>query len=126
MNPYKVLDLPYSADMQTVKKRFRQLCIAYHPDKVEGKEKEFRDVVSAFKMIENGWNPALIDVYESEPVSRPWYDYDEKSYDEEVFWKWFRTRVQHDLQQDLDFTLYLPWVTFIIVMIMLYFFRPFG
>ena len=126
MNPYEVLDLPYSADMQTVKKRFRELCLAYHPDRTQGKEKEFRDEVSAFKMIENGWNPALIDVYESEPVSRSWYDYDEESYDEVVFWKWFRSRVQHDVQHDLDITLYLPWITFTIVMIMLYFFRPFG
>ena len=126
MNPYEILDLPYSADMQVVKGRFRELCMLYHPDKVAGKEKEFRDVVSAFKMIENGWNPALIEIYVNENVSRSWYEYDEESYDEELFWKWFRSRVQHDVRREIDITLYLPWLTFGLVMIMLYFFRPFG
>ena len=130
MNPYDVLGVSFDADMSTIKKRFRELCLQYHPDRVEGKEKEFRDVISAFKMIENGWNPAISPIYQHERVSSTWYQPWDSGIESQPttteFWIWFRARSQHEQRRNIDWLELAPWGAFLILTLSLYILRPFG
>ena len=131
MNPYEVLGVSYFADMPTIKKRFRELCLAYHPDKAKGRGKEFRDVISAFRMIENGWNPAISPYYKHEKVTSVWY----QSWDSKVdvqpttaeFWAWFRVRAQQDEKRSrVNWMELFPWIAFLLLTFSMYVLRPFG
>jgi len=44
MDPYKVLNVNSDANIDQIKKNYRKLAIALHPDKAPGKEAEFTRV----------------------------------------------------------------------------------
>jgi curved DNA-binding protein len=53
MNPYKVLNVPYSASISDIKKSYRKLVIKYHPDKCQDKDAidKFRDIQTAYELL---------------------------------------------------------------------------
>ena len=64
-DPYKTLGVSRTASPDELKKRYRKLCLKYHPDKNVSKsakerelaEKRFKQVQAAYDMIENGSSP---------------------------------------------------------------------
>ena len=107
------------------KKAFRQKALETHPGR-GGDEAKFRDVVSAYKMISAGWNPAISESYQHERVSSKWEFPDTELFVSEVkFWKWVRNVERHE-SKTFDASLYLPYVVFTLALLALYIFRPFG
>jgi len=51
MNPFQVLGLPENASQQEIKKAYRTLALKYHPDKEGGDEDKFREIQSAYDLI---------------------------------------------------------------------------
>ena len=53
LNPYKTLGLPKSADQATIRRRYKKLCLKYHPDKnVDRPESERKQCEEAFKKVQ--------------------------------------------------------------------------
>lgn len=52
-NPYEVLGVPVGSDMSVVKRAYRKLAKAHHPD-LGGDEAKFKEVNEAYKAIEDG------------------------------------------------------------------------
>ena len=53
LNPYKTLGLPKSADQAAIKRRYKKLCLKYHPDKnVDRPESERKQCEEAFKQVQ--------------------------------------------------------------------------
>jgi hypothetical protein len=50
-NSYKILDLPESASIETIKKRFRTLAKKYHPDHNKKISKEFNEINNAYQFL---------------------------------------------------------------------------
>lgn len=50
-SPYEVLGIPESASKAEIKNAFKRRSLATHPDKVKGKEAEFREVKIAFSVL---------------------------------------------------------------------------
>lgn len=41
-NPYKTLGLPKTADQATIRRRYKKMCLKYHPDKNVGRSESER------------------------------------------------------------------------------------
>jgi len=55
-NSYKILDVDYDADDDTIKKAYRKKAIKYHPDKNPGDkdaENKFREVMEAYEILKD-------------------------------------------------------------------------
>lgn len=50
-NSFKILDLPESADTETIKKRFRKLAKKYHPDHNNNFDKKFNEINNAYQFL---------------------------------------------------------------------------
>jgi len=56
-NPYKVLGVPKKTPQEDIKKRYRKLCLKYHPDKNVGSDVEERKrCEDAFKSIQHAYS----------------------------------------------------------------------
>lgn len=53
-DPYNVLNIPKDADLDTIKKAYRQLSKKYHPDKDTGDINRFNDIQKAYKALTSG------------------------------------------------------------------------
>ncbi|VEU39166.1 unnamed protein product [Pseudo-nitzschia multistriata] len=70
IDPYRVLGISHNTSKKEIQKRYRRLCLQYHPDKNGNKsmkerekcEKKFKEVQEAYDMIQNG-------TWESRPQS---------------------------------------------------------
>lgn len=55
MNPYRVLGVSPSDDLNKIKRRYRELAIRYHPDNgLTGNEEVFKQISIAFNEISSG------------------------------------------------------------------------
>ena len=53
LNPYKTLGLPKSADQAAIRRRYKKLCLKYHPDKnVDRSPSEQKQCEEAFKKVQ--------------------------------------------------------------------------
>jgi hypothetical protein len=50
-NSFKILDLPESADLDTIKKRFKYLAKEFHPDKGNAVEDKFKEINNAYQLL---------------------------------------------------------------------------
>lgn len=58
-NPYRVLGVPEGSDMTVVKKAYRKLAKANHPD-LGGDAEKFKEISEAYDAIEKGkWVPVI-------------------------------------------------------------------
>jgi DnaJ-domain-containing protein 1 len=48
---FNVLDLPESADLPMIKKRFRQLAKRYHPDRGVTSNEKFHEINNAYQLL---------------------------------------------------------------------------
>lgn len=55
MDPYKVLNVPYNASINDIKKSYKKLVLKYHPDKCNDKDanNKFRDIQTAYELLSN-------------------------------------------------------------------------
>ena len=51
MDYYDVLGLNYDCTKEEIKKQYRKLCLKYHPDKNNGKDKEFKRIKEAYETL---------------------------------------------------------------------------
>lgn len=51
MDYYDVLGLNYDCTKEEIKKQYRKLCLKYHPDKNNGKDKEFKRIKEAYDIL---------------------------------------------------------------------------
>jgi molecular chaperone DnaJ len=51
MNPFEILGVSENATQQEIKKAYRTLALKYHPDKSGGDEDKFREIQSAYELI---------------------------------------------------------------------------
>ena len=57
LNPYKTLGLEKSADQATIRRRYKKLCLKYHPDKnVDRPESEQKRCEEAFKKVQGAYD----------------------------------------------------------------------
>src|SRR5690606_31699886 len=54
-NYYKTLNVPFDADLTTIKKSYRQLALRYHPDKNKSSDahEKFVVIVEAYEVLSN-------------------------------------------------------------------------
>eukprot|EP00834_Sanchytrium_tribonematis_P003378 NODE_128_length_17019_cov_0.764480.p9 type:complete len:262 gc:universal NODE_128_length_17019_cov_0.764480:4941-5726(+) len=50
-NPYKILGVSKTATKKEIKKAYYKLSLKYHPDKLDGKDEKFKEVVVAYKVL---------------------------------------------------------------------------
>ena len=60
MNPLEILEITPGSSMDEAKKKYRSLCVKYHPDKNPDTEDQYRSVVKAYRIIKE--NPSLLQV----------------------------------------------------------------
>lgn len=53
LNPYRVLGVTPSMDIESIHNRYRQLARKYHPDGPDGDAKRFIEVNKAWKMLQS-------------------------------------------------------------------------
>jgi DnaJ homolog subfamily A member 5 len=66
---YEVLNVPWTADAETIKKAHRKLALQWHPDKNLGKtQEEEREASEMFRLVQQAYECL------SDPTERKWYD----------------------------------------------------
>lgn len=57
MDPYQILEVPRTADKDTIKKAYRRLAHKYHPDKPTGNAEKFKEINIAYEQIKDAPTP---------------------------------------------------------------------
>jgi DnaJ-class molecular chaperone len=63
MNPYQVLRVSPRADNQEIRRAYRKLALKFHPDKPDGDEQKFKEIVEAYGMLNEMDVTAGIEAY---------------------------------------------------------------
>ena len=51
MDYYTILDLNENCTKEEIKKKYRELCLIYHPDKNNGDDKQFKKINEAYEIL---------------------------------------------------------------------------
>jgi len=69
-DPYEILGLELTADIETIKKRFRELSKKFHPDKNPATQEVYKEIVAAYRFLvsEKAISPANRESQKSFPT----------------------------------------------------------
>ena len=61
MDYYKILEIDFDCNDETIKKNYHNLCKKYHPDKSEGNNQKFLEIQQAYEVLSNKESRRLYD-----------------------------------------------------------------
>lgn len=70
-NPYQVLGINHNASQDEIKKNYRKLALAFHPDKNPAGEEQFKKIQAAYELIKTPEKRASYDKEAAYAQSRP-------------------------------------------------------